>query len=85
MIFQLSIIHGILFQLIIYKCMVILNLLSKREKEVFLLIVKGSSTKDIANQLSLKSNTISSIKSNAFKKLNIKTLIEAYELFYNTK
>ncbi len=57
-----------------------LQLLSKREREVFLLLVSGQSTTQIAIELGLKSNTISTIKRNIFFKLKISTVIEAYEI-----
>jgi two-component system uhpT operon response regulator UhpA len=57
-----------------------LQLLAKREREVFQLLVSGQSTKQIAIELGLKSNTISTIKRNIFFKLKISTVIEAYEI-----
>lgn len=57
-----------------------LQLLAKREREVFLLLVSGQSTTQIAIELGLKSNTISTIKRNIFFKLKISTVIEAYEI-----
>ena len=57
-----------------------LKLLAKREREVFQLLVSGQSTKQIAIELGLKSNTISTIKRNIFFKLKISTVIEAYEI-----
>ena len=43
-----------------------LKLLAKREREVFQLLVSGQSTKQVAIELGLKSNTISTIKRNIF-------------------
>ena len=57
-----------------------LQSLAKREREVFLLLVSGQSTKQIAIELGLKCNTISTIKRNIFFKLKISTVIEAYEI-----
>ncbi|MEY3675760.1 MAG: Bacterial regulatory protein luxR family [Bacteroidota bacterium] len=57
-----------------------LKLLAKREREVFQLLVSGQSTKQVAIELGLKSNTISTIKRNIFFKLKISTVIEAYEI-----
>lgn len=57
-----------------------LQLLAKREREVFLLLVSGQSTTQIAIEFGLKSNTISTIKRNIFFKLKISTVIEAYEI-----
>ena len=57
-----------------------LKLLAKREREVFQLLVSGQSTKQVAIELGLKSNTISTIKRNIFFNLKISTVIEAYEI-----
>jgi DNA-binding CsgD family transcriptional regulator len=57
-----------------------LQLLSKREREVFMLLVSGQSTSQIAIELGLKRNTVSTIKRNIFFKLKISTVIEAYEI-----
>lgn len=57
-----------------------LRILARREREVFNLLVSGQSTKQIAIELGLKMNTISTIKRNIFFKLKISTVIEAYEI-----
>ena len=55
-----------------------ITILSPREKEVALLIAEGVKNNDIAKKLSIKSNTVSTIKKNIFVKLNI-------ELWASTK
>ena len=50
--------------------------LSKREKEIFMLLLSGYRTKAIADKLHLKSNTISTFIKNLKAKTNTKTLID---------
>jgi len=57
-----------------------LSILSNREKEVVLYLLDGHATKDIANKLSIKPNTVSTIKKNAFSKLKVSNVVEAYKL-----
>lgn len=57
-------------------------LLSKREKEIFLLLLSGSRTKAIADKLSLKSNTISTVIKNLKVKTGAKTLVDLLNLGY---
>lgn len=47
--------------------------LSEREQEVMLLLVKGKSLNDIADQLAISSKTVSTHKMRLMKKLNINT------------
>jgi DNA-binding NarL/FixJ family response regulator len=54
--------------------------LSQREFEVAYLIVSGKRTTDIANQLDLKTNTVSTIKRNIFYKMGVNTSIDLYIL-----
>lgn len=53
-----------------------LTFLSKREKEIFMLLLSGYRTKAIADKLHLKSNTISTVIKNLKAKTNTKTLID---------
>ena len=53
-----------------------ITILSPREKEVALLIAEGVKNNDIAKKLSIKSNTVSTIKKNIFVKLNIKFFLK---------
>ena len=52
-----------------------ITILSPREKEVALLIAEGVKNNDIAKKLSIKSNTVSTIKKNIFVKLILLFLI----------
>lgn len=58
----------------------VLEILSKREKEVIKLLLEGKKTVQIAKLLNVKPNTISTIKKNIFYKLEIRTLIELYNI-----
>jgi LuxR family maltose regulon positive regulatory protein len=55
----------------------ILQALSKREKEILALLEKGASTKEIALQLGLKEVTIKTNLNNIFKKLRVTNRTEA--------
>ncbi len=57
--------------------------LSQREFEVASLIIAGKKTKEIAAELNIKSNTVSTIKKNIFYKLNILTVIDLFNLSQN--
>ena len=57
-----------------------LKILTDREKEIVQYLVEGHSTKYIADKLSIKSNTVSTIKKNAFSKLKVSNIVEAYKL-----
>jgi DNA-binding CsgD family transcriptional regulator len=57
--------------------------LSPREKEVALHIANGLSTNDIAKQLGIKSNTVSTFRKKIFIKLNIASNVEIYKIFLN--
>jgi DNA-binding NarL/FixJ family response regulator len=57
-----------------------ITILSPREKEVALLIAEGEKNNDIAKKLSIKSNTVSTIKKNIFVKLNIESVVGLYKI-----
>jgi two-component system invasion response regulator UvrY len=57
--------------------------LSQREFEVANLIIRGKKTKEIAAELNIKSNTVSTIKKSIFYKLNISTVIDLFNLSQN--
>ncbi len=57
--------------------------LSQREFEVANLIIGGKKTKEIAAELNIKSNTVSTIKKSIFYKLNISTVIDLFNLSQN--
>jgi LuxR family transcriptional regulator, transcriptional regulator of spore coat protein len=48
------------------------NILTKREKEVFKLLVMNKSTKDIASELFISEKTVRNHISNAMQKLGVK-------------
>ena len=56
------------------------SVLSKREKEVLDLILKGAQVKDISASLALKSNTISTFKKNILAKTGVSNSIELFKL-----
>ena len=57
--------------------------LAIRELEVYHMLAKGMKTSEIAKALSLKANTISTIKKVIFKKLGITSIFELYKLSEN--
>jgi DNA-binding NarL/FixJ family response regulator len=59
--------------------------LATRELEVYHMLAKGMKTSEIAKALSLKANTISTIKKVIFKKLGISSIFELYKLAENIK
>ena len=48
------------------------NILTKREKDVFLLLIKNKTTKDIAECLNISEKTVRNHVSNAMQKLGCK-------------
>jgi two-component system response regulator EvgA len=60
-------------------------MLATRELEVYHMLAKGMKTSEIAKALSLKANTISTIKKVIFKKLGISSIFELYKLAENIK
>ena len=57
-----------------------ITILSPREKEVALLIAEGVKNNDIAKKLSIKYNTVSTIKNNIFVILNIESVVGLYKI-----
>lgn len=53
------------------------KILTKREEEVFSLLVKNMSTKEIANTLSISEKTVRNHMSNAMQKLGVKGRAQA--------
>lgn len=53
------------------------EILTKREKEVFELLVKNKTTKDIAEALSISEKTVRNHISNAMQKLGVKGRAQA--------
>ncbi|MEN9381561.1 MAG: Response regulator UvrY [Bacteroidota bacterium] len=54
--------------------------LSDRESEIAHLILEGMKTNDIASQLNVKSNTISTLKKRLFEKVGVESSIQLYKL-----
>ena len=48
------------------------NILTKREKDVFELLIKNKSTKEIANELNISEKTVRNHVSNSMQKLGCK-------------
>ena len=53
------------------------SILTKREKEVFMLLVKNSTTKEIADELGISEKTVRNHISNAMQKLRVKGRAQA--------
>ena len=53
------------------------SILTKREKEVFTLLVAGNSTSEIAEQLGISEKTVRNHVSNAIQKLGVKGRAQA--------
>ena len=53
------------------------NILTKREKEVFDLLVTGLTTKEIANELKISDKTVRNHISNAIQKIGVKGRAQA--------
>ena len=62
-----------------------IEVLAKREREVFEFLVKGFRTKDIGEKLNLKANTVSSIKKVIQRKLGAENSIELYKIAQENK
>jgi len=57
-----------------------LNQLTERELEIAVLYEKGFGNLEIANELSLRQNTISTFKKRIFEKLKVSTLVDLIDL-----
>lgn len=57
-----------------------ISLLSERELEIANLYAQGFGNLEIANQLDLKQNTVSTVKKRIFEKLEIENLVELIDL-----
>ena len=53
------------------------SILTKREKEIFTLLVSGNSTKDIADNLDISEKTVRNHISNVMQKLGVKGRAQA--------
>ena len=54
--------------------------LSPREREVAFYIADGLTTKDIAQKIGVKSNTVSTLKKKIFLKLDVDTIVGLYKM-----
>jgi DNA-binding NarL/FixJ family response regulator len=59
----------------------LLHVLSNREMEIALLIIKGVANLEISNTLSLRKSTVSTYKQRIYNKLNISSIAELIEVF----
>ncbi len=55
-------------------------ILTKREKEVLILMLQGAQVKEISASLELKSNTISTFKKSILSKCGVSNNIELFKL-----
>ena len=53
------------------------NILTKREKDVFVLLIQNRSTKEIADELGISEKTVRNHISNAMQKLGVKGRAQA--------
>ena len=56
------------------------TILTKREREVLILMLQGAQVKEISASLELKSNTISTFKKSIFSKTGVTNNIELFKL-----
>ena len=56
------------------------TILTKREKEVLILMLQGAQVKEISASLDLKSNTISTFKKSILSKTGVSNNIELFKL-----
>ena len=56
------------------------TILTKREKEVLILMLQGAQVKEISASMELKSNTISTFKKNILSKTGVSNNIELFKL-----
>ena len=54
--------------------------LTKREKQVLGMLLKGAMVKDICKALDIKSNTVSTFKKSIFDKTGTSNIIELFQL-----
>lgn len=54
--------------------------LTNRQSEIALLLIEGFKTSSIASELNIKSNTVSTIKKQIFKKVGVDDAIQLYKL-----
>ena len=55
--------------------------LSKREQQILQLLLQGKTTQNIATELGIKSNTVSTLKNRIFEKLQVNNLVDLMQLY----
>lgn len=60
------------------------NILTKRQQEIFTLIIDGLCNKEIALLLGISENTVEQHIRSIYKKLGIRSRVEAVKLHYET-
>jgi two-component system uhpT operon response regulator UhpA len=61
------------------------SILTKREREVLILMLQGAQVKEISASLELKSNTISTFKKSILSKTGVSNNIELFKLAQENK
>lgn len=64
---------------------VLINKLGQRETQIFEMLSEGKKTSQIAEELSLKPNTISTIKKVIYRKLKLSSSLEFYKFVFDLK
>lgn len=59
----------------------LLNVLSNREMEIALLMIKGVANLEISNKLNLRKSTVSTYKQRIYDKLNVSSVAGLIEIF----
>lgn len=62
---------------------VLISELGQREMQIFEMLSKGKKTSQIAMELSLKPNTISTIKKVIYRKLKVSSSLEFYKFVFH--
>lgn len=63
----------------------ILSKLGQREAQIFEMLSEGKKTSQIADELCLKPNTISTIKKVIYRKLKVSSTLEFYKFVFDYK
>lgn len=63
----------------------LISKLGQREAQIFELLSEGKKTSQIAEELSLKPNTISTIKKVIYRKLKVSSSLEFYKFVFDHK
>jgi len=63
----------------------LISKLGQRETQIFEMLSEGKKTSQIAEELSLKPNTISTIKKVIYRKLKLSSSLEFYKFVFDLK